>query len=225
MIDLVCRFCQKEFTRESTLAAHLCVKKKRWNDRLTVGARLGLVVFQRFYALTTRSSKPKSDEDFINSKYYADFVKFGRHLVALDPINIDTYIDYVIKNGVKLNDWTKDYVYDSYLESLMKTESVDSAVSRTILEMQDWCEKNEIELQHYFKKIPSVEATFKIRSGKISPWVLYLADSADHLFSRLSEEQGKIIESAIDSRKWQVKFLTNKDDVEFVQNLLREAGL
>ena len=28
-----CKWCGKEFRSESTLAVHMCVKKRRWTDR------------------------------------------------------------------------------------------------------------------------------------------------------------------------------------------------
>ena len=221
----VCKFCSKGFGSERTLSVHMCVKKKRWAERDTIGSRIGFRVFQRFYELTTQSKKPKTQEDFIESKFYADFVKFGRHLVRLNPINADAFIDFVIKNGVKLSQWGEDFVYDTFLEDFMKTESAEAALERTILEMQDWATENKKEYFNFFREVNANEATFLIRAGRISPWVLYLAPSADELFTRLSYEQGKIINTVIDPARWQARFMLKKDDVKFVTTILEEAGL
>lgn len=223
--DNSCKFCSKVFTSERTLSSHMCVKKRRWTDKDTIGARLGFRVFQRFSELSTNSKKVKTDMDFINSPYYADFVKFGRYLVELDPVYPEKFIDFVIRNGVKLKDWTASYVYDAYMGEMTKTELPEAAVERTILEMSQWCDANIVQLSDFFKSISAVEATFKIRAGRISPWVLYLAESADFLMSRLSPEQGKIIHTAIDPSKWQVIFMLKKADVDFVQTVLKESGL
>lgn len=221
----LCKFCEKGFGSEKTLAVHMCVKKKRWAERDMIGARLGFRVFQRFYELTTNSKKPKSQEDFIDSKFYSDFVRFGRYLVELNPINADAFIDFVIRNGVKLKEWTADFVYDSFLEDFMKSEGPEMALERTILEMQEWANENKKQFSDFFKEVNANEATFLIRAGRISPWVLYLAPSADELFARLSPEQGKIINSVIDPSRWQARFMLKKDDVKFVTELLEEAGL
>lgn len=225
MRDHVCKFCKKGFSTEKTLARHLCVKKKRSAEQDTVGARIGLQVFVRFHELTSNSKKPKTVEDFIDSSFYADFVKFGRYLVELDPIHPSMFIDFVIKNAVKITDWNKEYVYQSYLDDLVKKEKAESAVERTIMEMQEWCDKNDCVLQEFFAKISPVEATFKIKAGRLSPWVLYLASSAEKLLIRMSEEQGKIMSSAIDPGTWNVKFMLAPDSVEFVRDLLENAGL
>lgn len=225
MSQHLCKFCEKGFGSEKTLAVHMCVKKKRWAERDMIGARLGFRVFQRFYELTTTSKKPKSQEDFIDSKFYSDFVRFGRYLVELNPINADAFIDFVIRNGVKLKEWTADFVYDSFLEDFMKSEGPEMALERTILEMQEWADENKKSFADFFKEVNANEATFLIRAGRISPWVLYLAPSADELFARLSPEQGKIINSVIDPSRWQARFMLKKDDVKFVTELLEEAGL
>lgn len=220
-----CKFCKKAFSSEKTLASHMCLKKKRWADKDTIGARLGFRVFQRFYEITTNSKKPKSQMDFLESKYYLAFVKFGRYLVELDPINPENFITFVIEHGVKLKDWTKAYVYDMYLEQLIGREPVEKALERTILTMEQWAKENNDTYDNFFMAVNTNEATFMIRNGKISPWVLYLSDSADKLLTRMNEEQGRIISEVIDSKKWHIKFMTRKEDLNFVKSILKEANV
>lgn len=220
-----CKFCNKQFRQERTIASHMCVKKRRHIDKDSVGSRLGFTVFCRFYELTTTCKKPKTFSDFVDSNYYSEFVKFGRHLVALNPIDINNFVDFVIKNGTKLKDWSKDYVYETYLHELTKKEPADRALERTILEMQTWANVNNEEYYDFFRKVNANEATYLIRCGKISPWVLYLAESADELFSRLNQEQGSIIQTAINPQIWHAKFALRKSDVDFVQTVLSSAGI
>ena len=77
-----CKWCGKTFMSERTLAAHMCIKKRRWADKDLTHIRLGYRVFQMFYELNTTASKPKSMEDFIKSQYYEGFTKFGRSCVV-----------------------------------------------------------------------------------------------------------------------------------------------
>ena len=99
--SLKCKYCEKSFSTEKTLIAHMCVKKQRFKDKDTPGARLGFRAFQRFYELSVRSKTPKTELDFIKSQYYTSFVKFGRHLIALDPIASEEYLDFLIKNAIE----------------------------------------------------------------------------------------------------------------------------
>lgn len=220
-----CKFCKKGFSTERTLASHLCEKKKRFNDRETIGARIGLAVFQRFYELTTSGTRTKSVEDFINSAYYMDFIKFGRYIAMVKPVNTDMFIDYVIKNGIKLRDWTKQKTYEAYIVEMLLIEPAERALERTIINLSEWCENENIDLQDFYSVVTPNEATMLVQLGKISPWLLYVSEKADILFDKFNTEQYAIIQSVIDPNKWKAKLTKNRDDVDFVQSILEAAGL
>ena len=225
VIEHKCKFCNRKFSQISSLSVHMCPKKKRWTEKDNLAPRLAFRVFQRFYELTTNAKNPKTIEAFIDSRYYIDFVKFGRYLVDLDPINADDFVTFVIQNGVKMKQWKSTYVYDIYLEELMNKEPVAKALERTIVTMDSWANDNDCNLNEFFFKVNTNEATFMIRNGRISPWVLYLSNGADKLFGRMNEEQGKIIQEVMNSSKWEAKFLIKPEDVTFVKELLVEAGI
>lgn len=221
----VCQYCKKAFEKATTLATHMCVKKRRHMDADLVGSRLGLRAFQRFYEKTTGSRTTKTLDDFINSSYYIDFVKFGNHLVLLKPVYAEKYIDFVIMNGVKLKDWTKDYVYYTYIENLVKTEPAVSAVERTITEIVKWCEENKSPFSDFFTTISENEGSYLIKTGKISPWVLYLSSTAGNLLSRFSEDHSKMIGDIIEPGFWAKRFRKSEDDVEYIKSILQAAGI
>lgn len=220
-----CKFCNKKFSSEKTLISHMCAKKQRYNDRNTIGSRMGLVVFQRFYALTTNAKKPKTVEDFIKSQYYNDFVKFGRHLVDLNPINAEKFIDYVIMNSVKLRDWNKDRTYNAFLKEFTQRELVQAALERTIKEMCKWAEANDSDYTRFFSEVNVNEATHMIRSGRISPWVFYLGNTPVHLMERMNAEHEKIIDAVVDEKFWKKKLLADKEDTKFAIEVLTQAGI
>ena len=203
----------------------MCVKKRRHMDIGTAGSRFGLRAFQKFYELTTKSKKIKTIEEFINSPYYIDFVKFGNHLALLKPVHIEKYIEYVILNGVKLKDWTKDFVYDVYVEDLVKKEPAVSATERTVTEIIDWCDKNNVAFDKFFSTVNVNEAAHLIRTGRISPWVLYLSSTGGELLSRFNEDHSNMIGAIIDPGQWMKKFKKADDDVSYIRELLEQAGL
>lgn len=222
--DCVCQYCNKKFRSEKTLSAHMCTKKKRFLEKDTVGARIGLAVFQQFYQQSTNAKTVKTVTDFINSRYYLDFVKFGRHVVDLNPISTPDFVSYLIKNSVSLSDWCKDVCYDAYLLDYVKREPVEKALERTILEISNWAERNNEQLQNFFNKVGVIEAIFLIKSGKISPWVLYLAPSAGGLWDRITPEEEHIISNAVNPDIWSSKFKSQPADVAFVKNILQSSG-
>jgi len=223
--DHKCKFCKKGFSSERTLANHMCKNKKRFADKDTTQSRLGFRVFQRFFELTTHSKKPKSFDDFISSTYYIGFIKFGRHLISIDPIDTELFVDFVIKNGVKLNDWDKDHVYDAFVDDFVKREPVEKALERSVIFMDKWTQSKQLNLKDFFREVTTNEAVYVIKLGKISPWVLFLAESASELLGEFNDEQFGIIESKIDPKFWQKKMTNNKDDVAFAKEVLGASGL
>lgn len=220
-----CKFCDKKFHKETTLLTHMCVKKQRHMDINSTGSRFGFRAFQRFYTLTTNSKSPKSIDDFIRSDFYIDFAKFGNHLSVLKPLYMDQYIDYVIRNGVKLKDWTKDFVYDVYINDLLQKEPAQSATERTIVEIMEWCEKNKVEFKNFFTTISANEAAYLIKTGRISPWVLYLSTTGGDLMFRFNEDHSKIIGEIIDPGIWARKFKKAEDDVLYIKGILEQVGI
>jgi len=220
-----CKFCGSKFHKESTLATHMCVKKQRHLDLNTAGSRFGFRAFQRFYTLTTNSKKIKTHQEFIDSPYYIDFVKFGNHLDKLKPVHIEQYIDFVILSGLKMPKWTTDPVYELYIENLVKTEPPASAAERTITVIMDWCESKGVKFNQFFSSITANEAAYLIKTGRISPWVLYLSTTGENLMSQFNEDHAKMIAPIIDPGFWMRKFKKSDDDVDYIKALLEQAGL
>jgi len=220
-----CKFCGHKFHKESTLATHMCVKKQRHLDLNTAGSRFGFRAFQRFYTLTTNSKKIKTHQDFIDSAYYIDFVKFGNHLDLLRPVHIDQYIDFVILSGLKMPKWTTDPVYELYIENLVKTEPPASAAERTIQTILDWSEKNTSDFKQFFSNISANEAAYLVKTGRISPWVLYLCETGSSLMERFNEDHAKMIGPTIDPGFWMRKFKKADDDVDYIRSVLEQVGL
>lgn len=220
-----CKYCGTKFHRENTLSTHMCVKKQRNLDTNTAGFKFGLRTFQRYYALAMNSKKTKTQDEFIDSKYYIDFVKFGNHIDLLRPVYVEQYIDFVILSGLKINKWTTDAVYELYIENLTKTEPPISAVERTITFIIDWADKNNSQFTDFFTSISANEAAHLVKTGRISPWVIYLCSSGSNLMDRFNDDHAKMIKEVIDPGFWMRTFKKKTDDVEDIRNILEQAGL
>ena len=146
-------------------------------------------------------------------------------MTQIDPIDTELFVDFVIKNGVKLKDWDKDHVYDAFVDDFVKREPVEKALERSVVFMDKWTTEKGIPLKDFFREITTNEAVFVINLGKISPWVIFLADSAAELLDEFNDEQFGIIESKIDPKFWQKKLTNNADDVMFAKEILGSSGL
>lgn len=220
-----CKWCGKNFKSERTLAAHMCVKKKRWADKDLTHIRLGYRVYQMFYELNTTASKSKSIEDFITSNYYEGFVKFGRSCIRNEYLEPEKFAEWLIKNGKKLKDWSTDAVYDEYLLEFVKKETGMRALERNVIYLAKWAEETENNWQDYFTKVSPSRAVYDIRSAKISPWLLYLSNTGDQLLNNLNSEQVKMIQHIIDAPFWLKLFTKNKEEVREVKKTCELAGI
>ena len=115
-----CRYCDKEFRKESTLAAHLCEQKRRWQQKDETGVQWGLQAYLKFYEMTQGSAKLKSYEDFVKSPYYNAFVKWGRHCVGIRGINPSQFLEWLLKQNKKIE------MLKKFMEAMIDDSDSDS---------------------------------------------------------------------------------------------------
>jgi|TARA_R110001592_G_scaffold95287_1_gene274618 hypothetical protein len=220
-----CKWCNKEFRSESTLAAHMCVKKRRWADKDMSHIRLGHRAFQMFYDINTSATKPKTIEDFIMSQYYEAFVKFGRSCTVNEWLEPEKFTEWLIKNGVKLKVWTSDRQYDKFVKEYCRKEPGLRALERTIIYLAKWSEDTGEKWQDYFTTVSPSRAVHDIRSAKVSPWVIYLSSTGNNLLERFNDEQVKLIEDMIDPPFWMKLFTASKEEVKQIKQTCKDANI
>jgi hypothetical protein len=223
-----CRYCNKDFRRESTLAAHSCEQKRRHQQQNETGVQWAYKAYIRFYETTQGSAKLKTYDDFSVSPYYIAFVKFGRYCVSIRAINFSSFTDWLLKNNKKLDYWCKDSLYEEWLFDYLKREAPQDALERALTEMQEYAE-NHTELcdgfRDYFRLGNGNRICQHIISGRISPWVIFNCTSGVEFLERLDEVQINSIIRYIDPDVWQKKFVDYLADAEWTKDILNKAGL
>ena len=223
-----CKYCEKSFRRESTLAAHMCEQKRRQQQEKEVGVQMGMQAYLRFYELTQGSAKMKTYQDFAKSPYYMAFIKFGRHIIDIRAVNPKMFIEWVIKENKKLDHWCKESVYAEYLATYIRKEAVQDALERALTEMQEYVDETSdgvAGIRDYFRFGSTNRIIHHISNGRVSPWIVFNCDSGVEFLDRLNDEQIAIIFSTIDPEYWQRKFIDYMADTEWVKKILSEAGL
>lgn len=223
-----CKYCDKSFARESTLAVHICEKKRRYQQEKETGVQLGLRAYLRFYEVTQGSAKLKNYDDFVASPYYSAFVKFGRHLIAIRAISPQNFIDWLLKNNKKLDHWTKDSFYEEWLADHLRRENYKDALERGIKEMQQYAEEHP-ELKNgfvdYFRYGNGNRICHHIATGRISPWLIFNCDSGVEFLDNLDPGQLEMILPWVDPEFWQRKFHDYIADRLDTKEILKAAGL
>lgn len=222
--EYTCRYCEKTFQRESSLAVHVCEPKRRYQEEKEVGVQLGMQAYLRFYEITQGSARLKTFDDFARSPYYRAFVKFGRHCVAIRAINPSRFVEWLLKNNKKIDHWCRDAIYSEYLTEYMRLEQATDALARAMEQAIGWSEETGNPDRDYLRYGNVNRLCYDITAGRISAWVLYNCDSGVELLGNLNPEQIAMTWPWIDSDFWQKKFHDYAADTEYVKSLLKKAG-
>jgi len=222
---LQCDFCGKVFSRPSSIFAHMCERKRRAMDRDSKDVRLGMMAFARFMTTVMRAKEPPTWASFEASKVYGAFVRFGRFVGDINAVNPTALTDFLLKSGVPVDRWCDMPVYETYLREFTKIESADAAFERNLMLIDEWCHETGERREDFFRKVSPAKAVRWVVAGRISPWVMFTANTASCLFDRLSPEQVSIIDRAIDTELWARIFDQQKNAVEAIKQALDEVGL
>ena len=221
----VCQYCKKGFMKENTLAVHICEQKRRALARTEKHVVLGYDTYNRFYKRTQNFKGDKTYDDFAKSPYYNAFVKFGSFVSNVNPLYPERFMDYVVTSGVKLDHWCRDELYDKYVVDLIKTETVETALQRSITHMMSWGEDNQAQWNHYFLYVSLSRATYDIKDGKISPWIVLNSANGKSMIRKFSDEQLNAVNVIMDVPFWLNKFKRLPADVELVKQVVRESSI
>jgi len=219
-----CEFCKREFLRESTVLKHLCEYKQRWLTKDLHGNRIGFQSWVQFYTKNTSSKKKRLYEDFIKSAYYTAFVKFGTYCVDVNVINVSRFVDWLLKNQIKIDTWCQDTVYTKFLIEYLRIEDPLDAIARSVQATIDLSEPERLLSKDYLRYGNSNKICYAITTGKISPWMLYHSDSGTKFLDKLDPTQVKIVIDYINPELWAIKFKREPENVQQVKELLDAGG-
>ena len=221
-----CGHCGKGFMQEKTLFVHVCEQKRRHMAKKEKHVVLGFDTFQKFYNQTQPNSKQeKTYEEFCKSPYYNAFVKFGSFVSNVNPLYPERFIDWIVRSGVKLDHWCRDELYQEYVVDLIRKESVETALERSISHMLSWANDNNAQWNHYFLYVSLSRACYDIKDGKISPWLVLNSASGKTMLQKFSDEQLGHIQTIIDPPYWISKFKKLPADIELVRQVVKESNI
>lgn len=220
-----CQYCKSKYVKESTLAVHVCEPKRRALAQREKHVVLGFETYNLFYQKTQNFHGMKTYDDFCKSPYYNAFVKFGSFVSNVKPLYPDKFIAFVVTSGTKLDHWCRDDLYDKYVVDLIRTESVETALERSINHMLDWGDNNNAQWNHYFSYVSLNRAMYDIKDGKVSPWLILNSNSGKAMIKKFNDDQLSAAGPALDIPFWFDKFKKHPSDVELVKTVAKESLL
>ena len=221
-----CKYCKKDFVRETTLMSHLCQKKRRMMDKDNKQNRIAYqswLIFRKLSIANVKNDKPY--DDFIDNRYYTDFMKLAKHIIDLNLDKPDEFVKFIIMQSIKMNDWCKDLVYEKYIKDRTKKETIERAIERSLLNMEAWAEKTGNNWCEYFVKVSTSDAVQDIRMGRISPWCTFATDQGSRLIDRLEPGQQQVLIDYLEPLSWRAKVKRQQNDADEVQKVFNKAGI
>ena len=209
-----CEYCKKSFQRESTLLAHSCEKKRRWQNKDNQDVLVGFSSYDLFYRIEMQS-KPKEYKDFVDSQYYTAFVKFGAYCINTRVIDQEQFTRWLIKNKAKLKDWPTDKMYLLFVQDHVKRESVERALERFV---EHAAETDYFDT--FWESASGYVIADWVEMGKISPWLLISSNRAQTALETMPAECMTRIANCIDADYWGKKRQMNPHDAHFIEEII-----
>jgi hypothetical protein len=220
-----CEFCKRGFVRERTLISHICEYKQRWLSKDQKGNRLGFQSWLQFYTKNSMSkTKNRTYEEFIKSAYYIAFVKFGNYCSEVNVINVSRYVDWLLKDNVKLDQWASDTVYTKFLCEYLRIEDAFDAIARSVEKCAELSGNENIQPNDILRYGNVNRVCYAISTGKVSPWMLYQSDSGISFLESLNPDHIKIINDYINPEQWALKFHREPELTKRIKDTLKQAG-
>jgi hypothetical protein len=193
-------------------------------DKDKQGNRLGFQSWLEFYKKNSASKKQKTYEEFIRSAYYIAFVKFGSYCIDVNVLNVSRYIDWLLKNQIKIDSWCQDSNYTKFLVEYLRIEDPMDAIARSIETTINMASVERVLSKDYLRYGNSNKICYAITTGKLSPWILYHSASGKEFLDKLDESQIKMVIDYLNPELWAIKFKREPEKVDEVKSLLTLAG-
>lgn len=220
-----CPFCGKCYSSEKSLINHTCKYRLRWNWRDNRDYSMAFMIYCHYYTTQFRGNKP-SYEDFMYGRYFDAFVKFAVYMLNNDITEPQKFIDFVMKHGIRLDDWCKDGTYELYIRHHVENEPALRAAERNVLLMQQYGDRDNYHWTEFFDRVAPAEAVRLVKMGRLSPWIIYgLASAQMKLLARFSPEQLELIEQYAPVATWKKKFFAKRDDLNDIRQIFESVGL
>ena len=221
-----CKYCKKKFVKETTLMSHMCEQKRRNLAKDDKQNRIAYQLWLQYRRLSMANVKhDKPYEEFAENKYFTGFMKLAKRIIDLNIKPPEDFLKFIVMNSVKMHDWCKDFVYEEYIKNMLKNESVDRAVERSILHMKEWAESTGNSWQDYFVKVPTTLAMNDIRMGRISPWCTFATDQGSRLIDRMDESQVVNLVEYLEPKSWKVRVKRHAKDASWIQDVFNKAEI
>lgn len=219
-----CHYCSKRFTHENTFMRHYCEPKRRAQELASPLGQSAYMLYGDW--MTSRKYSKPSPAAFLESKFFKPFVKFAQLIVDANIAKPKKYIELMTLRDIQPILWTSNAAYAIYMEYLDKSVDPLEEVQESIDYLFDICEKENIPLIGQVAGHLGAQRILQlVRQKRISPWVLFNADSFKAIIAEMDSHERAALNTAINATYWSDKFQKNKQVLLDVRHIAKEIGM
>ena len=219
-----CKYCEREFRKETTLEVHVCEQKRRYQTKDDPATRIAFQNYLNFYEVTQGSAKNKTFDEFAKSAYYRAFVKFGNYCVNARVVSSTRFAEWLLKNNKRIDYWGSDKMYEEFLKEYIYRENATDALTRALETSMDWAEATENPTEHFLRYGNANKICHYVTTGRVTGWTIFNCDSGHEWLENLTEEQLAIVWDFLDPDRWSRILRDYPGDTEYMKEMLRKAG-
>ena len=219
-----CRYCEREFRKETTLEVHVCEQRRRYQTKDDPATRIAFQNYLNFYEVTQGSAKNKTFDEFAKSAYYRAFVKFGNYCVNARVVNSTRFAEWLLKHNKRIDYWGSDKMYEEFLKEYIYRENATDALTRSLETSMDWAETTENPTEHFLRYGNANKICHYVTTGRVTGWTIFNCDSGHEWLENLTQEQLAIVWDFLDPDRWSRILKDYPGDTEYMKEMLRKAG-
>lgn len=204
-----CDYCDREFIREKSFNNHLCKEKERFLEKDEP-----IIIFaHKICNLMLNHLLTK--EKFRKNRFYNNSVKVAKFLAEIDCINPYNYIKWLLEHRIPLKKWDNSITYEDYINIFTKKEHPKDAIDRSLIYIND-----EGKLGSFFSNAHPNWVIDRLKSGRISLWLILLYHNNEDLFSRFDSWHKDELNKMIGIGSWQIKLNKFNKEVRAIKKEL-----
>lgn len=212
-----CEYCEKSFTRENTLLTHKCMQRDRYHTRDETHVK---IAYSLWKSMNSLPEQYKTIEYFEKNKTYKMLTEFAKFAEDSNYLFIYEYGSWLIKNKVIERNWYKLEIYQQFLKQYLLTENPRDAVLRSVEYVS-----NIHEIGNFLKTCQVGKILTYIETGRISPWLIFLADNKDDFLKRLENEKMEYFFKLVNVDIWNSRMKRYSKTINSLKNDMKGINI
>lgn len=221
--NYTCSFCGAGFMREGAFLDHVCTQMQRHQKMKTPDGVSAWMAYSTWIKAQGKKVPPQTG--FLSSRFYQSFIKFAEFVRITKTINIEQFVQHMVKLDIPPVIWTHDAIYTEWIRSTTAEKSPLKIVKQSTMFLMSHAEDNGFDIDQLFSHVSSSEVSDWIQTSKISPWFLLGSSKFKNWYATLDADDKNYFSRAFNPSEWIEKVRSNPKTMTTIKAIVAELGL